>query len=68
MMVIRDQDRTVAVHMYRVAIGIIEKNDAGAATLARQALDQPSPSTIRALLDAGRGRLWRACFRDGIGG
>lgn len=65
-MVIREQDRTLATHMYRVAIGIIEKNDAGAAHLAAVALDTPSPSTIRALLDAGRGRPWRASVIDAL--
>jgi hypothetical protein len=65
-MVIREQDRSLAVHMYRVAIGIVERNDAGAAHLAAAALDTPSPSTIRALLDAGRGRPWRASVVDAL--
>jgi hypothetical protein len=65
-MVIREQDKVLAQHMYRVAIGIIEKNDAGAAHLAAAALDTPSPATIRALLDAGRGRPWRASVVDAM--
>jgi len=65
-MVIREQDRTVARHMYIVAVGIIEKNDGDVAALARQALDRPAPDTIRALMDAGRGRPWLPMLVDAL--
>lgn len=65
-MVIREQDRVLAAHMYRVAVGIIEKNDAGVRVLAAAALDRPSPDTIRRLVDAGRGRAWLPMLIDAL--
>lgn len=65
-MVIREQDKVIAVHMYVVAVGIIERNDGTVAALARQALDRPSPDTIRPLIDAGRGRPWLPMLTDAM--
>jgi hypothetical protein len=65
-MVIREQDRVVARHMYIVAVGIIEKNDDAARALARQALDRPAPDTIRSLMEAGRGRPWLPMLVDAL--
>lgn len=65
-MVIREQDRTVARHIYTVAVGIIERNDGDARALARAALDRPAPDTIRPLIEAGRGRPWLPMLVDAM--
>jgi hypothetical protein len=65
-MVIREQDRVLAVHMYRACVGIIERNDGAVRALAAAALDRPSPDTIRPLMDAGRGKPWLPSLIDAL--
>lgn len=55
-MVIRDVDRAIARRMYEIAVGMVAARETGAVSeLAQEALDDPRPATIHALLAAGRG-------------
>ena len=67
-MVIREADRAVARRMYQVAVGLVENREPNGTTreLAHDALHPPSPSTIRALLAAGRGSEWLRSVLDAL--
>ena len=65
-MVIHSNDRRFARHLFRVAVGMVERLDPAASDAARAALDRPSKATIRALLDAGRGKLWLPSVHDAL--
>nr|WP_295884377.1 hypothetical protein [uncultured Devosia sp.] len=66
-MVIHDADRVVARRMYQVAVGMVAaREDVSIAEYAQDALDTPSPSTIRALLAVGRGREWLPSVVDAL--
>lgn len=61
-MVIHPDDRTVARAIFHVAVGMVAKreDDEAARELAQAALNDPSPTTIRALVAAGRDKPWLA--------
>jgi hypothetical protein len=67
-MVIREADRRIARRMFQVAVGLIESREPDIPTreLAHDALHHPSPSTVRALLAAGRGRPWLPSVMDAL--
>jgi hypothetical protein len=67
-MVIREADRRVALHMFRVAVGLVEQRSPTGTTreLAHDAMRDPNPSTIRALLAAGRGQPWLPSVTDAL--
>ena len=67
-MVIREADRVIARHMYLVAVGLVEQRSPTGTLreLAHDALTRPSPSTIRALLAAGRGKPWLPSVIDAL--
>lgn len=67
-MVILEADRQIARRMYQVAVGLVENRepDGTVRELARVALHHPTPSTIRALLAAGRGREWLPSVLDAL--
>lgn len=67
-MVIRDSDRRIAAQMFRVAVGLVEAREPTGTVreLAHDALHHPSPSTIRALLAAGRGSDWLPSVIDAL--
>jgi hypothetical protein len=65
-MVIDENSRRLARHMYRIGVGLVERHDADARPIARAALDQPCADTIRDLLDAGRGKAWLPSVIDAL--
>lgn len=65
-MVIQEKERQIARSMWGVAAGMIESRDSSARELARAALREPSPETIRPLLAAGRGKAWMASIVDAL--
>ena len=66
-MVIREADRVIARRMFQVAVGLVaEREPMPSRELAYDALRDPSPSTIRALLAAGRGMPWLPSVIDAL--
>ena len=66
-MVIREADRVIARRMYQVALGLIaEREPMPYRDLAHDAARHPSPSTIRALMSAGRGKTWLPSVIDAL--
>lgn len=66
-MVIRAADKLIARRMYQVAVGLVaEREPMPHRELAYDALNCPSPSTIRALLAAGRGQPWLPSVIDAL--
>lgn len=65
-MVIQESERRIAKAMWGVAVGMIESRDPAARELARAALRDPSPQTVRALLAAGRGKEWLPSVIDAL--
>lgn len=66
-MVIHDADRVVARRMYQVAVGMVmAREHVSIAEVAHDALEIPSPSTIRALLAVGRGQEWLPSVIDAL--
>lgn len=67
-MVIRRDDRQVARAIYLVAVSMVAKreDDETARELAQAALESPSPTTIRALIAAGRDRPWLPSIIDAL--
>lgn len=66
-MVIHDVDRIVARQMYQVAIGMVAAREhPSIAELAQDALENPSSTTIRALLAIGRGADWMPSVLDAL--
>ena len=65
-MVIQEKERQIARSMWGVAAGMIESRDPSVRELARAALRDPSPESIRALLVAGRGKEWLPSIVDAL--
>ena len=65
-MVIDATSRSLARHMFRVGVGLVELHDAEARAIARAALDRPCADTIRNLLNAGRGKAWLPSVIDAL--
>ena len=66
-MEINDTDRVVSRPMYQVAVGIVASREhPSIAEIAKEALDRPTSSTIRALLAAGRGQAWLPSIIDAL--
>lgn len=67
-MVIRPDDCQVARSIYTVAVGMVARreDDETARSLAQAALDEPSPTAIRALVAAGRDKPWLASVIDAL--
>lgn len=66
-MVITDANRRIAAAMFRVAIGQVTRlGDHDDAEYAVAALRTPSPSTLRALVGAGRGKEWLPSVIDAL--
>jgi hypothetical protein len=66
-MVIREADRAIARRMYEVAVGMVAaREQASVAELAHDALNTPTPSSIRALLAVGHGRPWLPSVIDAL--
>lgn len=65
-MVIQDSERRIARAMWGVAAGMVEYRDPAARELARAALRDPSPETIRALVAAGRDKPWLRSVIDAL--
>lgn len=66
-MVIHDADRVVARRMYQVAVGmVVAREHVSIAEVAQDALEMPTPSTIRALLAVGRGQEWLPSVIDAL--
>lgn len=66
-MVIHEADRVVARRMYQVAIGMVAaREDVSIGEYAQDALDIPTPSSIRALLAVGRGQAWLPSVIDAL--
>lgn len=63
-MVIMQADRVIARQMWTVAVGLVESRVG--LPEAREALADPCPSTIRALLAAGRGERWLPSVLDAL--
>lgn len=53
-------------HILFVGLGLIAKLDPVAGPLARAALDDPTPPTLQALLDAGRNAEWRLMLLEAL--
>jgi hypothetical protein len=66
-MVIRPADKEVARRMYEVAVGMVAAREhVSVAELAQDALEMPTPSSIRALLAVGRGEPWLPSVIDAL--
>lgn len=67
-MVILEADRAIAARMYRIAVAMVEAREPNGTVrlLAHDALHHPGPSTIRALLAAGRGQDWLPSVMDAL--
>lgn len=66
-MVIHDADRDIARRMYEIAVAMVAAREhPSIAEIAQEALDNPSPSSIRALLAVGRGEVWLASIFDAL--
>ena len=58
-MVIRDADRDVAQRLYAIAVGMVAMRELEPiAGFARDALDNPTPATVGALLVVGQNQPW----------
>jgi hypothetical protein len=66
MMAVDDDERRFARAAWAVAVGLVERRNAGVRELARTALERPDTRTIRALLDAGRGTEWLHAVLDAL--
>ena len=62
--VVTPADRVIARQMWTVAVGLVETRTG--IREARDALADPCPSTIRALLAAGRGERWLPSVLDAL--
>lgn len=66
-MVIDRRERRIARSMFSVAVGMVASREhVSIAEYAKDALDGPSPSTIRALLAVGRGEAWLPSVVDAL--
>lgn len=66
-MVIHDADRIVARRMFQVAVGMVAAREhVSIAEVAQDALEMPTPSSIRALLALGRGQEWLPSVIDAL--
>lgn len=66
-MVVSDIERTVARQIFAIAVGVVAARERPSiAEVAREALESPSPSTIRALLDVCRGAAWLPSVMDAL--
>lgn len=67
-MSIEERERRIAVSAWAVAVGMVEAREPNVTLreLAADALRRPSPSTIRALVAAGRGQPWLPSVIDAL--
>jgi hypothetical protein len=66
LMVIDNDSRRLARHLFRVTVFLVERHDPSASDVARAALARPNTATIRDLLDAGRGKPWLPSVLDAL--